>query len=109
MSVCRKYLKKFVNIKTSYNYCVKTIIPLKKTKQFYVGATAWPNYRVEDHKAEKKMGKMFLLCETPTLPITMQMEQKLIKRFIGKKYNLNKSDGGEGLTRQRNFIYILLR
>lgn len=109
MPICRKSLKLFTTIKESYTHCVKTIITQKRSRKFYIGATAWPTYRVEDHKLEKKMSSMVLLCETPSLKISSLMEQKVIKRFIGKKYNMNVADGGEGLTNERNYIYVLFR
>jgi len=110
MSVCKTYLKPFTNLKDSYNHCVKTIVALKKARcEFYVGATAWPSYRALDHEDEKDMSSMFLLCEMSDLKTSEQMEKKVIKRFITKKYNINQSEGGEGLKNERNFLYVLLK
>jgi hypothetical protein len=110
MSICKTFLKPFTNLKDSYNHCVKTIISIKRKRQFYIGATAWPKFRVEDHKkSEKKMEHMVLLCQVPTLKMSKEMETKVIKRFVGKKFNINKSEGGEGLVNELNYIYVLFR
>lgn len=79
------------------------------------------------------MGKMFLLSSVPTLKDTRTLERKLIGHYKSKdskqlqtdqakaktknkehKENkectlLNASDGGEGLTREKNFIYYLTK
>jgi predicted GIY-YIG superfamily endonuclease len=109
MGITRKYIQEFTNLKSSYNYCVKTIISLKRTRKFYIGATSNPKYRLRQHREERGMSSMVLLCHAKSLQDTVKLEQKLITRFINKKHNINSAEGGEGLINQSNFIYVLFR
>lgn len=124
-TVSTKYLKKFVSFTASYKHCAQKIDLLNRANRansehsactsFYLGATAYPRRRSLAHWHKKGMGKMFLLSDTPTLKDAKLLERKLIGHYQLKQLNskvakcalLNASNGGEGLTRQNNFIYYL--
>lgn len=101
-----EFLKDYENAKISYKYCVDKILELKKYKKFYVGVTHDPKIRLKEHAKEHAMSHMYLLCKVPTKSKTKRLEQKLIKRF-NTKMNINQSGGGEGITEEVNYIYVL--
>lgn len=108
------------NLKDGYSYCVEQILSLKNNKKFYIGATHNYEERFLDHMKNKKMFNMFVLTQVQTNLKSKKLEQKLIKRFGGKKNNSNKVEydidgnilnggGGEGLKYDKNYIYVLFK
>ncbi len=108
------------NIAKNYKQCVQAIMQLKGiNKKFYIGATHDQQTRLDKHIKEKNMKNMYLLCECPTKLKTIKLEQKLINRFGGKCNNKNNIErdnigkiiqggGGEGITYEKNYIYVML-
>lgn len=105
----RENIELFSNLKDSYRHCCKTILELKKSKKFYIGATENPDERLGDHEEGKGMHKMYLLCYVKNGNKARKLEQKVIGRFLGKKNCKNESKGGEGLNDGPNFIYVLFK
>lgn len=104
-----KYSEDFSNLTDSYRHCCKTILELKNQRKFYIGATENPIKRLSDHKEDKDMHKMYLLCYVKSGNKAKKLEQKVIGRFLGKKNCKNESKGGEGLNDGPNFIYVLFK
>lgn len=114
------YLSDYVDANNAYKTCVKQIQQLKgKSKKFYVGATHAPEERLKDHIENKKMSSMYLLCKCETRNKTISLEKKLIKRYHKNKYiqndietdalgNIIQGGGGEGITHDINYMYVLL-
>lgn len=100
-------------------HCVEQIKNLKKSKKFYIGATHNYKERFLEHMENKKMYNMFILTLAQTYSKSKKMEQKLIKRFGSKKLlnkveyddngNILNGGGGEGLTHDKNYIYVLFK
>lgn len=106
------YLIDYTDLKKSYNYCRDIIVKLKKSKKFYIGCTENPQDRLNDHYNEKKMKTMYVLCKIENRKKAISLEKKLIKKFKkNKKTNkcVNQSGGGEGITEEINYIYVLFR
>lgn len=119
MSVEYSLMVDYDNSKTFYKYCVECIKSIKNKKMFYIGATSNCENRVLEHKKDKNMQTMMVLCKVPTKNKTSKLESKLIKRFASKllqnivKYdesgNIIQDGGGNGLIDGINYIYVLFK
>ncbi len=100
------YNGEFTTRKDMYRYCVKIILELKGNKKFYIGVSNDPDRRlIEDHH-KHNMKTMYILTKTHNANQAVALEQKLINRFK-TKYNINQSGGGEGITNDEMYVYVL--
>ncbi len=108
------------NVEDGNKHCREQILSLKKSKQFYIGATFDYQERFLEHMENKEMYNMYVLTQSKTNLKSKKIEQKLIKRFGKNKNNLNKVEydnngnilnggGGEGIIHKNNYIYILFK
>lgn len=111
------------NVEDGYNHCKKQISSLKKSKQFYIGATYDYQERFLEHMEDKEMYNMYVLTQAKTKFKSQNIEKKLIKKFcknINNKKYINRVEfdenneilnggGGEGIIHDYNYIYILFK
>ncbi|AYV76524.1 MAG: hypothetical protein Terrestrivirus8_17 [Terrestrivirus sp.] len=119
MPVNNQLLTEFNDLQSAYKYCKQKIIELKGSKFFYIGGSHDPEKRCADHKIEKGMETMYLLCKTQTKHDAKMLEKKLVKRFKDNIHIVNtiKYDnegkpilnGGFGLIEGINYIYVLFK
>jgi len=120
MPINKSYEVIYTTKKEARKHAIDKIMELKKYKKFYIGATSNPEERLLEHISDKKMNTMYILCRTPTKHKTKILEKSLIKRFYKLKNNINdvkldqngniiQGGGGEGITEDTNYIYVLFR
>ena len=107
-NINREYLFEYKNDQ-DLSKCIAIINEIIKNKKivFYIGATNDPKNRLSDHKKEKGLNNMYLICSCSNKNLTKFVESELIKKFNKRTYNVNQSGGGEGITHENNYIYLM--
>lgn len=98
------------NPSLAHSKCTKIINKLLPSPNtyFYIGTTHNPKERMQKHILEKDMHDMHIICEVDGIDNAIDLERSLIKKFRSSNRLLNDSVGGEGITQERNYIYLLL-
>ncbi len=86
---------------------------LSKWEQVYVGVTAHPELRYQQHMADG-WRKMVLIYEAFSPEIAQGMEQSLIAYakkcdFLSLVVNVNPGGEGIGRARRSNYLYVLCK
>ena len=99
------------NSQQYFFYCVDVIGYIRQYyphDEFYIGVTNDCQRRLNQHSRQKNMHKMFLLCDVNGKDNAEYIEDNLIEYYKHNQLNLNRIDGGSGIQRGRNYVYLLL-
>lgn len=118
MPVSHEHEVEYIDAKQAYKHCADKLRELKKSKNFYLGASSDPDGQFDDLSTNHKMKNMYTLCKVPTEHKTVNMMKKMMKVFGKQKHCINESQQDEegnviynsdGLAKKDNYVYVMFR
>jgi predicted patatin/cPLA2 family phospholipase len=97
-----------ITLEDKYEHCTNKITKLIKNHKFYIGISSDVEARMDYHDDDKGLRIMYVLTTTHTKKDTKNLEKLLIKKFKLYENNINDGNGGRGVVKKINNIYMAI-